>query len=344
MTDLNERGITYVLPIRAAVPSVSLEFRDYLGWVAARAEVIVVDGSSADVFAAHEAAWGDLVVHVAPHNDLATDMGKVGGVLTGIRIASNEHIVIADDDVRYDGESLHAVVESLGQAAVARPQNFFDPLPWHAKWDTSRALLNRVFGGDWPGTLGVRGSVLHATGGYDGSVMFENLELVRTVQSAGGTEALLPGVYVRRLPSTAAHFWSQRIRQAYDEFARPARLVLQLVLLPAILFGMVMNQWIILGIAIVFSVLLAEIGRRKAGGARIFPATTPFFAPLWLAERAVCSWLALGTRVFIGGVRYNGTVLRRAATPTSILIERHGRVLERHTQLMPDQTARRRSA
>ena len=61
-------------------------------------------------------------------------------------------------------------------------------------------LLNRVTGGDWPGTLGVRRSVLVATGGYDGRALFENLELVRTIVAAGGREALLDDVFVPRRP------------------------------------------------------------------------------------------------------------------------------------------------
>src|SRR5215217_4010099 len=113
-------------------------------------------------------------------------MGKVGGVLTGVRLASHECLVVADDDVRYDADSLARVVEGLRGADVVRPQNYFTPLPWHARWDTARMLLNRMTGGDWPGTLGVRRSVLRATNGYDGRVMFENLELVRTVLAAGG--------------------------------------------------------------------------------------------------------------------------------------------------------------
>ena len=62
--------------------------------------------------------------------------------------------------------------------------------------------------------------------------MFENLELVRTVVAAGGREATLYDLFVPRRPSTAGHFWSQRVRQAYDEIARPGRMAVQLALLP----------------------------------------------------------------------------------------------------------------
>jgi hypothetical protein len=315
--------VSYILPIRTTVPSAQGELLDYLRWLAARAEVIVVDGSLPAVFAAHATAWGDVVRHVRPADDLATPMGKVGGVLTGVRLASHERLIIADDDIRYDEASLAQVADALRTADVVRPQNYFAPLPWHARWDTGRMLLNRVTGGDWPGTLGVRRSILRATRGYDGSVMFENLELVRTVSAAGGSEAVLLDAFVLRRPSTTRHFWSQRVRQAYDELARPARLAVQLAILPAMLALAGTGEWMALlggGAAVIG---LAELGRRRGGGARVFPASASLLAPAWLMERAICAWLAVGARVAFGGVPYRGVVLRHAATPMPVLRARH---------------------
>ncbi len=315
--------VSYILPIKTTAPHTGSEFIRYLEWAATRAEIIVVDGSSDEIFADHEAMWGDLTRHVRPAADLATPMGKVGGVLTGVRLASHERLIIADDDVRYDDDSFSRVVGALGHAHVVRPQNYFDPLPWHARWDTGRMLLNRMTGGDWPGTLGVRRSVLRATGGYDGSVMFENLELVRTVLAAGGREAVLLTAYVRRLPSTTHHFFSQRVRQAYDELARPARMVTQLAVLPAVVVLAVFGAWqAVVGI-IAAVVGVAELGRWRGAARRIFPATASLCAPLWLAERAVCSWIALGAHVALGGVPYRGALLRHAATPMRVLRARY---------------------
>jgi hypothetical protein len=185
--------------------------------------------------------------------------------------------------------------------------------------DTARTLLNRISGGDWPGTLGVRRTVFRATDGYDGSVMFENLELVRTVRAAGGREAQLPGLYVRRLPPSSRHFWSQRVRQAYDEFARPLRLVATLGILPITGLLVATSSWRLLTAAMVTTIAAAEVGRRRSGGRRVFPPTASLAAPLWVAERAVCAWLAVSARLLMGGVRYNGRTMARAATPTRVL-------------------------
>jgi len=319
--------LSYVLPLRAGRPLVDGELTAYLRGIAGMAELLVVDGSEAAVFAAHAAAWGGFARHLRVDPGSETPNGKVGGVLTGIRHARHERVVVADDDVRYDEAALRAVAAALDDAHVVRPQNYFSPLPWHARWDTGRILLNRVLGGDWPGTLAVRRSALLATGGYDGSVLFENLELVRTVAAAGGREALRDDVFVARRPSTARHFLGQRVRQAYDELARPGRLAAQLAVVPAVTALAAGRRWSALAAGAAAVAALAEAGRRRGGGRRVFPASAALLAPLWLLERGVCSWLAVGARVVKGGVDYRGNVLARAATPLAALRRRHAGAL-----------------
>jgi hypothetical protein len=308
-------AISYVLPIRLRAAAGD-ELVQYVCATSAHAEVIVVDGSPAAVFAAHANRWRPPIVHLAPDADLRSCAnGKVAGVLTGLRRASHEHVVIADEDVRYDVPALDAVAAALARSDVVRPQNYFDPLPWHACIDTARTLLNRVSGGDWPGTLGVNRSMLLAAGGYDGDVLFENLELVRTVRAAGGTEAVRLDLYVRRLPPSTAHFCAQRIRQAYDEFASPRRLAVWLALLPTAIALSAAGEWRVMGGALLASIVAAEIGRWRAGGRRVFPIAASIAAPIWLAERAVCAWLALGAHLILGGIPYRGRIVSHAATP-----------------------------
>lgn len=309
---------SYVLPIAAA----SSQARNLGGYLARLAryvdEVIVVDGSPPAIFREHGAAWGGKVRHIAPQ--LRTANGKVGGVVTGVREAQHERVIVADDDVRYRRAELARLVALLETFAVVRPQNFFHPLPWHARWDTGRILLNRAVGGDWPGTLGVRRSFLLAAGGYRGDILFENLEMVRTICAAGGQEHVALELLVARRPPDARHFLSQRVRQAYDEWARPGRFVVQLALLPLLIAG---GAGAALGIA-GGAIVAAEIGRRRAGGRRSFPASSALWAPLWVAERAATAWAAFGTRLLLGGVRYRSGRLKYAATPAALLRHRLG--------------------
>lgn len=306
----------YVLPLRWPAghdPQQTAELGRYLERLAALVDdVVVVDGSEPAVRAQHERAWSGSC-RVVPPQPWPGRNGKVAGVVTGIRLTPHERVVVADDDVRYADASLSEVLDALEGADLVRPQNVFDPAPWHARWDTGRALLNRALGHDHPGTCGVRRSTFLRMGGYDGDVLFENLELARTVTAAGGRVVDLPGTFVRRIPPTPAHFRAQRVRQAYDDLAQPLRLAAELAVLPAAV-GLLRARWPgLLVAAAAGAVLLAERGRRRAGGAAAYPSTAALWAPLWLGERAVCIWLAVVERS-LGGARYGGQRLPRAAS------------------------------
>ncbi len=307
---------TYVLPLRRWACEPMDELAAYLASLPRDVEVVVVDGSDDAVFAHHARAFGSRVRHERVDPRHACAYGKVAGVHTGVERASNECVVLADDDVRYDAALLDAVLARLRHADLVRPQNAFTTLPWHAWWDTGRTLLNRAVSVDHPGTLAVRRSSFLAVGGYDGDVLFENLELVRTIRAAGGTVVDALDVVVPRLPPTSRQFLAQRVRQAYDSLATPGRLAFELSLAPLAAFVATRRTRVplLLGAA-AGAVAVAERGRRRAGGRAAYPPVTPLAAPVWLCEHGVTSWLAVARRVARGGVRYAGTRLRRAATP-----------------------------
>ncbi|MBV9823055.1 MAG: glycosyltransferase family 2 protein [Actinobacteria bacterium] len=305
-------ALNYLLPIKSEAGRDIAELAGYLDRVSRSAQVIVVDGSPPEVFDAHRAVLPAAVTHVRPAADVRYRNGKVNGVVTGFRLCRSDKVVIADDDVRYEPAQLHRLELALDTADLVRPQNYFRPLPWHARWDTARSLLNRaVAGADFPGTLAVRLTPRLRESGYDGDVLFENLELIRTVQAAGGRERQMLDLYVRRLPPSTDHFVRQRIRQAYDSFAQPKRMIVELALLPA--FLLLGRRPARLVAALVAAVGLAEAGRRRGNGRAVFASGTVWFTPAWLAERSVCAWLALATRVLFGGVRYSGGRIWRAA-------------------------------
>lgn len=319
--------LTYVLPIRCHERHASCtELPDYLSGLAAHLEVVVVDNSGPDAFAEHARSFGDRVRHLRPLEAMRTANGKVANVLTGIAEATSDRIVLADDDVRHTPETLRAIADRLEDADVVVPTNVFRPMPWHARWDTARTLLNRSLWIDYPGTLGVRRSAMTATGGYDGDVLFENLELLRTVRAAGGRVLPAPDVYVTRRPPTLGAFLGQRVRQAYDDLAQPAKLAVVASLLPVATWAAARRRTRVLGAAGVAAVALAEIGRRRDAGAEVFPASASLLAPLWLAERAVCAWIAIARRLALGGIRYGGRRIRTAATPERVL---RGRLAQR---------------
>jgi hypothetical protein len=304
--------VHYLLPLKASADDDLHELAEYVAGLSRRLPVIVIDGSDPETFAQNAALFNG-VTHTAPRPDLRCANGKVAGVLTGFGLAASDKVVIADDDVRYESAELDRVELLLDGADVVIPQNYYAPLPWLARWDTARILVNRALpSGDYPGTLGVRLTDRMRRLGYDGDVLFENLELIRSVLADGGRAVVARDVFVRRLPPATDHFLGQRVRHAYDSLAQPARLAVELALLPVVLVGLRYRR--LLWSMVAVSMTIAEAGRRRAGGAAYFPAGSVLFAPVWLAERAGCAWIALARRVVLGGTTYSGRRVRRAAT------------------------------
>jgi hypothetical protein len=322
--------LSYVLPLRWGDDSGLDELAAYLRELAEIvAEVVVVDGSEDQLFDRHAAAFGDGVRHIRPDPELDHAMGKVNGVITGVLAASCELVVIADDDVRYDRASLARVAELLGSAHLVRPQNYFDPLPWHARIDTARTLLNRLYtgdlefpAGDFPGTLAVRRDAFEAIGGYDGGVMFENFELMRTMKAAGGIVASPLDLFVRRLPPDTPHYLGQRVRQAFDDLGIPQRLAFFLALAPAFASLRLSGRRRSAAVSAAIPIAAAEAGRRRARGTRVYPVGSSLLAPLWVAERAVTSWLAVWSKLRRGGIPYAGKVVPRGVNSPRTLRRR----------------------
>ncbi len=284
--------------------------------------ITVVDGSAPERRRVHEAAWGSYARIIEP--DEATVVmepggprarprtlnGKVVGAMTGIRRARYDAVVLADDDVRHTPDTLGRLVEALARADLVRPVNVYDSWPWQARWDGARTLVNVAFGADWPGTFALRRSTVTRVGGWSPHVLFENLELWRTIEGAGHVVLSLPEVRVPREPPSVQQFWSQRLRQAYDDLAQPGRLVAELSILPLAALAARRGPGPLVGLA-ALGVLLGARGRRRLGAGWVPPAV-PLWAPVWLLERGVCAWAALGSRLR-GGVSYHGTRVRVAA-------------------------------
>jgi hypothetical protein len=113
---------SYILPMRRHHGHPPRELTSYLRWLASRVDLVVVDGSPGPVRSAHAEAWRHLPLrHVGPGAGVAALNGKVAGVLTGLRLARCERVIVADDDVRYDEAGLRRVVGLLDAGGPPRP-------------------------------------------------------------------------------------------------------------------------------------------------------------------------------------------------------------------------------
>ena len=304
-----------VVPMRwvGADPAEEADLAAYLAQVVRWCDVTVVDGSAGPQAAARRAGWPSEVRVLFPDERWAGANGKVTGAMTGIAASRHPAVVLADDDVRYGHAELCEVVRALRVADLVLPQNVPTRWPWWAWWESGRVLLNRAVAVDWPGTVGCRRDLVVRAGGWSPEVLFENLEMARTVEAAGGSVVHRPDILVHRRPPSLGHFLRQRVRQAYEDAASPARLAIGLATVPVLV--VLGRRTKALATAVATLVVVAEGGRRRAGGRRAFPPTTPLAAPVWVVERGVCSWVALWAR-FRGGVRYHGQRLPVAAHST----------------------------
>jgi hypothetical protein len=308
--------VEYLLPLKAGPDDDLTELGTYVRGLTAHLPVLVVDGSDERTFARNDELFAP-ATHVRPDPALHCANGKVAGVRTGFALCRSDRVVVADDDVRYEPEQLKCLDAMLDDADLVVPQNHYEPVPWPAQWDTARILINRALpSGDYPGTLALRLSPRLRTLGYDGDVLFENLELIRSVRADGGRVLVARDLFVRRLPPGRGHFAGQRVRQAYDSLAQPTRLAVELSLLPLAAWGL-RHRWMWAALAAA-STGIAAAGRQRAGGAAYFPRTAVALAPVWVAERAVCSWVAIARRAR-GGTPYAGQRLSRAASSTARL-------------------------
>jgi CBS domain-containing protein len=313
-------------------PEVEADLEAHLRDLAGLCDVTVVDGSTGPDAERRRSRWSEHVRVLRPEPRWDGANGKVGGAMTGIAAARHERVVVADDDVRYSPAELAAVVAALRGADVVLPQNHPTSWPWWAWWESGRVLLNRACAVDWPGTAAVRRSTVLAAGGWSPDVLFENLEMVRSIEAAGGVTAHRPDLLVARRPPPLRHFLRQRVRQAYEDRAQPGRWLTGLAVVPGVL--LLSRRRGALPAAGVLVVGVAEAGRRRQGGRRVFPASTPLAAPLWLLERGVCSWVALGAAVR-GGPWYHGRRIPVAAHSLRDLRDRR----RRDRLAVPDATA-----
>lgn len=311
---------TYLLPIRRVrAGSIEAEaFAEYFrSLAAAGCEVLVVDGSPREVFDAHAQAWAGACRHVAVDPKYKYLNGKVNGVHTGVDLASCERIVLADDDIRYTAADIARACALLDRHEMVRPQNYLAPLPWWARTESARMLINRgtLRAGDYPGTCAFRRSTCLRVGHYDGDVLFDNEEIVRHFALSGADVLCATDFFVLKRPPTFAKWMEQRPRQAYEDFVMWGKTALFASLIPAAL-----ALWLLRGgaAALVFaaavclaSLVVALRGLLRDRAYQYFPARTALYAPLWVLERALSVYWAFYWRVRYGGYPFGAALLSK---------------------------------
>jgi hypothetical protein len=311
---------TYLLPIRRAIFSaaeateLAVYFRDL---AEAGCHVLVVDGSPRPVFDQHDKNWRSLCRHEAVDRSFGYLNDKVNGIHTGVNLAISAKIILADDDIRYTPSQIDRVCQLLEDFEVVRPQNFLAPLPWWARMEAARMLINRATlrTGDYPGTCAFRRGTMRRVGHYDGDVLFDNEEIIRHFAREGATINYATNLFVQKRPPRFQKWIEQRPRQAYEDFGLRLKtaLFLSSPLLAAVIgFALGFNGLFRYALDIsVAGVALAFAGWFRGSASRYIPCTVCFFAPLWILERTFSTWWALYWHFAYGGYPFGDKILSK---------------------------------
>jgi hypothetical protein len=241
----------------------------------------------------------------------------VNGIHTGVNLAATEKIILADDDIRYSPPEIERVKELLEHFEVVRPQNFLWPLPWWARMEAARMLINRATlrTADYPGTCAFRRSAMLRVGHYDGDVLFDNEELIRHFAREGARINYATNLFVQKRPPTFRKWIEQRPRQAYEDFGLRAKTALFFSLpILAVLIAASAGVKAVVAYFIVLFIMaaaLAMVGRFRGDAARHFPWSVCCFAPLWIVERTISTWWALYWFFARGGYPFGDKILSK---------------------------------
>jgi len=311
---------TYLLPIRRTSFSdaEAAEFAEYFRTLGeAGCDVLVMDGSPASVFAENHNAWSSLCRHEEVDRSFGYLNDKVNGIHTGVALATSEKIILGDDDIRYTSAQIDRVCRLLDDFEVVRPQNYLSPLPWWARMEAARMLINRATlrTADYPGTCAFRRETMLRVGHYDGDVLFDNEEMIRHFAREGAAISYATNLFVPKRPPRFRKWVEQRPRQAYEDFGLRLKtsIFLSLPLLAAVAgfaFGCKALLLYLLGI-FVGGVALAFAGRCRGDAARYFPLSVCLFAPLWIAERTFSTYWALYWHFAHGGYPFGDKILSK---------------------------------
>ncbi len=319
-TSRQDVDCTFILPIRRVqVDPLEVErLSDYFQSLRlAGCEVLIVDGSPKPVFEEHGQAWQGFSRHVAPDPKYTYLNGKVNGVHTGVDLASCERIILADDDIRYSAADVKRMCRLLDEFEMVRPQNFLAPLPWWARLETARILINRgvLRAGDYPGTVGFRRSAMRRVGPYDGDVLFDNEEIVRHFALNGANIKYALDFFVLKRPPTFAKWLEQRPRQAYEDFVMRAKTAAFLSVIPATLGLSLLisarSGLLLLAVLSLVAAVLSCRGLMRNAAYRFFPIGSPLYAPLWILERSLSVYWAFYWRARYGGYPFGQKLLSR---------------------------------
>jgi hypothetical protein len=268
----------------------------YLSELSARKyDVVVIDESGTETFEARQRVlrWVSRHFHVGPES--RTSSGAIDVVRAAAAVAIWDAIIVADSEVRYSPEALEQTCNLLEVHEVVEPQDYPDPLSWWGGLEAARILVHRAIAPqpDHGLTFGFRRSAIATIRAL--APLRGKRDQPRRLAASGAEVFPATSVFVSRRPASLDEWVRGLPEIARNDFALPLRTAFFLSLLPLfIILTAFSGAQLAVGYAFLLalvSVVLAFRGRR--GASAFIPLRACFFAPLWIAERAVSVYWAL---------------------------------------------------
>ncbi|MCU1349449.1 MAG: hypothetical protein JWO56_2479 [Acidobacteria bacterium] len=291
----HDRRCTYVVPLGETAGGSVDELRTLAAYLStlsvANCDVLILDAASSELFERNRTILRWVGRHVAT--------GPRDPVRAAVALAACEKVILAGADVRYTAAEVEAVCALLNQHEVVEPQDYLDPLPWWGGIEAGRILVHRSIEPypDHGATFGFRRSAVRGLRGLD--LLDCGDDHVRRLSAQGAEIHPALDLFVRRRPPELGHWLQERSRQAEDDFAMPVKSAFFFALIPMdillTLFGGVQVEAGYCGAVAFAAVALAIRGR--IGAAEVFPLRACLYAPLWILERSLSVYWALGMKM-----------------------------------------------
>jgi hypothetical protein len=262
-------------------------------------EVVVVDASAPAAFDDHRRVLRWVARHLPPAAAHLTVNGSLHLLEAAADFAQTNKVVVATPEAHYRSEDLQRVCDLLEEHEVVVPSEYLDPLPWWARIDAGRMLLQRavVVSPDAAGTFGFRRDSL-ATIRRHGRPSDAG-DILHALATQGMELHDAADVFIRRTPPALGDWWRRRPHESSSRLS-PAGAALFLTLIPLlVLAGLLGGAGLMAGFsgALAFSTFALAVRGRLGAAARYFPVTTCLFAPIWLLERSLTAYRAVGLRL-----------------------------------------------
>lgn len=305
----HRKHCTYIFTIqRKAVSAAEVqEISFYLALLnSTGCDVIVVDASPLEIYAAHEGAWFSLCRHVKVDSRYHSQSSLINSIFTGTALASCQKIIFASDTVRYTPDDILRMCELMEHFELVRPQNYLFPLNWWSQIESVGILINRTVmpGGDSPETFGFKSpAFLKFCSRKDRS--FEVTEDVTRQFIMHQAKVCFALDFLIQKNSPSFGDWcSSCFRETYKNFSFGIKPCLFLLMIPlGILLGLFGGiEFLLFYSASIFLNLITVtfLGRFR-GGREFFPLKLSFAAPIWLFERILCHYKTLFWLLTPGG-------------------------------------------